>query len=145
MRRTILHARFAVRKARPGLGHGLYATALLRKGDFIVEYSGKQISTSYADTLKTRYLFEIDGTWTIDGSDMHNIARYVNHSCEPNCECEIRDGRVLIYATRDIEKGEEITIDYGEEYFDEFIRPVGCKCERCVKLVAPSDFLTRSR
>lgn len=115
----------------PGLGHGLFATSTLRKGDFILEYKGRRISTPQADESDSRYLFEIDKDWTIDGSLRTNIARYVNHSCKPNCEADIRDDRILIYASRDIAKGEELSIDYGEEYFDEFIKPVGCKCSQC--------------
>ncbi len=133
MRRTIFQARFAVRRSRPGLGQGLFATADIRHGDFILEYTGRRIQTSVADTLKTRYLFEVDGTWTIDGSSRSNTARYINHSCVPNCEGEIRDGAILIYASRDIKRGEELTLDYGQEYFDEFIKPVGCKCDHCTR------------
>lgn len=131
MRTRIFHARFAVRKSRPGLGHGLFATAALKKGDFVLEYTGRRIPTRKADSLSSRYLFEIDGRWTIDGSSRSNIARYINHSCEPNCEGDLREARILIYAARDIARGEELTIDYGEEYFAEFIRPVGCKCQKC--------------
>ena len=117
----------------PGLGHGLFATASHKKGDFILEYTGQRIPTVAADASRSRYLFEIDREWTIEGSSRANIARYINHSCAPNCEVELRDGHILIYATRNIERGEEFTIDYGEEYFDEFIRPVGCKCRHCVR------------
>ena len=131
MRTNILQARFAIRKSRPGLGHGLFATAPLKKGDFVLEYTGKRVATSRADAMSSRYLFEIDRKWTIDGASRSNIARYINHSCEPNCEGDIRNGRILIHAARDIDRGEELTIDYGEEYFDEFIRPFGCKCARC--------------
>lgn len=131
MRRTILHARFAVRKSHPGLGHGLFATAFLKKGDFVLEYVGKRVATPRADAMSSRYLFEIDRNWTIDGATRSNIARYINHSCRPNCEGDIREGRILIYAAHDINTGEELTIDYGKEYFDEFIRPDGCKCVRC--------------
>lgn len=133
MRRSILQAKYAVRKSRPGLGQGLFATSGISRGDFVLEYVGKRIPTSLADTLKSRYLFEIDRKWTVDGSVRSNIARYINHSCAPNCEAELREGRILIYAARQIAKGEELTIDYGEEYFDEFIRPVGCKCEACAR------------
>ena len=113
------------------MGHGLFATSTLRKGDFILEYRGRRIPTPQADLSKSRYLFEIDRSLTIDGSPRFNLARYINHSCKPNCEADMRDGRILIYASRDIANGEELTIDYGEEYFDEFIKPVGCKCAHC--------------
>ena len=131
MRTQILRARFAVRKSKPGMGHGLFATSALRKGDFILEYKGRRIPTLRADASKSRYLFEVDREWTIDGSPRFNIARYINHSCKPNCEADLREGHIFIYASRDIAKGEEFSIDYGEEYFDEFIKPVGCKCSGC--------------
>lgn len=131
MKKSILQARFAVRKVNPDVGQGLFATDWIKKGDFILEYAGKKIPTKRADAMKSRYLFEIDRKWTIDGTTRANLARYINHSCAPNCEAEIKKGKILVYAVRDIAKGEELTIDYGEEYFDEFIRPVGCKCARC--------------
>jgi SET domain-containing protein len=62
-----------------------------------------------------------------------NLARYINHDCEPNCEADIRDGRIMIFAAENIAHGQELTIDYGQEYFDEFIKPHGCKCETCAK------------
>ena len=110
------------------MGEGLFARTMIKKGDRILEYTGALIPTSEADQSKSRYLFEIDDAWTIDGSPLSNTARYINHCCEPNTEAEIEDGRIMIYATRDIAVSEELTIDYGQEYFDEFIRPVGCKC-----------------
>jgi SET domain-containing protein len=90
--------------------------------------------------LRTRYLFEIDKHWTIDGSSHDNTARYINHSCKPNCEARIEEGKVMIYALYAIPEGEEITIDYGDEYFDEFIRPHGCRCNACA-----AEFRSRSQ
>jgi SET domain-containing protein len=121
----------AVKRSRPGRGLGLYTLDAVKKGAFVIEYIGRKIPTKYADELTTRYLFEVDEEWTIDGSDRKNVARYINHSCDPNCETEIVDGRVIITAIRNIAAGEELSYDYGEEYFDEFIKPMGCKCESC--------------
>ncbi len=118
-----------IRKSSSGLG--LFATVQIQKGGIVAEYTGALIPTKTADVLKTRYLFEIDSEWTVDGSPRTNKGRYVNHSCDPNCEADIRGSRIFIHALRDISAGEELTIDYGEEYFDEFIRPTGCKCEKC--------------
>lgn len=117
-----------VKGGRPGTGEGLFARSSIAKGDFIAEYTGVKIPTKVADEMNTRYLFEVDEDWTIDGETPDNIARYINHSCDPNAEAEIHDGHILISAVRRIPAGEEITIDYGKEYYDEFIRPVGCKC-----------------
>jgi uncharacterized protein len=121
-------AKFEVREGREGTGKGLFARVDFPKGEFIVEYTGTKIPTVEADLSKSRYLFELDQDWTIEGPPDSNIAGYINHSCAPNAEAETQDGHIYISATRNIKTGEEITIDYGDEYFDEFIKPVGCKC-----------------
>lgn len=121
---------YRVGRSRAGLG--LFANAAIKKGTDIVEYTGERIPVAVADARATKYLFEIDDAWTVDGSARSNVARYINHSCEPNAEAEIDgDNRIFIIATRDIQRGEEITFDYGDEYFNEFIRPGGCRCMRC--------------
>lgn len=135
-------APYVIRRSRPGMGCGLFAARDIAAGEFICEYTGKKIPTKVADELETRYLFELDKKWTIDGSPRSNIARYINHSCCPNVEAEIDEGdRILIHAIRDIDKGEEFGIDYGEEYFDEFIKPVGCMCEGCALRVGANESL----
>ena len=117
-----------VKKSRSGMGQGLFAAAGIGKGELIAEYTGTKIPTSVADVSKSRYLFEVDEEWTIDGSARNNIARYINHSCDPNAEAEIQDGGIFISSIWTIPKGDEISIDYGDEYFEEFIRPKGCGC-----------------
>lgn len=125
-------ARVKVKRARPGTGLGLFATDFFKKGEMVVEYTGRRIKTKTADELGTKYLFEIDKDWTIDGAGRKNIARYVNHACKPNCEAEIDGMRIFYYAVRNIDPGEELTVDYGEEYFNDFIKPHGCKCASCL-------------
>ncbi len=101
-------------------------------GDFVLEYTGERIPTGTAEDAGSRYLFVLDDDWTIDGPVPGNTAGFINHACEPNCEAVIEDGRIMLYAVRDIGSGEELTIDYGPEYFERFIAPVGCKCESCL-------------
>jgi SET domain-containing protein len=125
--------RFEVKDAETGTGRGLFARQTIRKGEFILEYKGKRIPTKAADELSSRYLFELDEQWTVDGPPSRNTAGYINHACVPNAEAQIEAGtderdHINIYALRDIQPDEEVTIDYGQEYFDEFIKPVGCKC-----------------
>jgi SET domain-containing protein len=120
-----------VKRGRPGTGLGLFAEKDFKKGEFIAEYTGVRIATPIADTLKTKYLFEINEKWTVDGSSRSNLARYINHSCFPNSESDVRAGKILISALRPIMHGEEITMDYGDDYVDEFIKPFGCKCGAC--------------
>ena len=129
-----------VRKAMPGVGDGLFAVHPLEAGEFVLEYTGERIPTGSAEDAGSRYLFLIDDDWTIDGPVPGNVAGYLNHACMPNCEARLEEGtdgqrRIMFYALRDIFSGEELTIDYGQEYFDRFIGPVGCRCELCVSQV----------
>jgi len=120
-----------VKKSRTGLG--LFAAEAIKKDEFLIEYTGEIISTEEADRRGGEYLFEISSRRTVDGKGRGNIARYINHSCDPNCETEIRNGRIYVFAIRDIEPGEELTYDYGEEFFNDIIGKGkgGCKCEAC--------------
>lgn len=116
-----------------GVGKGLFAKTLIKKGTFILEYTGVPLPAEEADDHPGRYLFEVNDKITLNGDTPDNTAKYINHSCDPNVEAEIdeeSDGseHVNIYAVRAIKPGEELFIDYGEEYFDEFIRPIGCRC-----------------
>lgn len=120
--------RVEVQEATSGVGKGLFAGEKIKKDAFIAEYTGRKITTAEADASKSRYIFELDDDWSIDGVPELNIAGYINHSCEPNAEADTVGGHIFISALRDIAAGEEITMDYGKEYYDEFIRPVGCKC-----------------
>ena len=123
-----IESNLQVKESKLGVGKGLFTAAPLTRGMFVAEYTGAKISSEEANRLSSRYLFELNADWTIDGSSESNIARYINHSCDPNTEAEIIDERIVVYASKDIPKGSELTLDYGQEYFDEFIRPTGCKC-----------------
>ncbi len=121
-------SKFEIREIGGAKGTGLFAKVGFEFGEYLLDYTGRKITTKLADTLTTKYLFEIDSEWTIDGEDESNTARYINHSCDPNVEADVVGERIMIHAARDIEAEEELTIDYGDEYFDEFIKPYGCMC-----------------
>jgi hypothetical protein len=120
---------FRVRRSRAGLG--LFATAPIRKGAFIVRYSGRRITNADADAIENQYLFELNSRWTIDGKSRKNLARYINHSCRPNAEVYFVGHTIKIRARRNIKPGEEIGYDYGRDHFDAYIKPKGCKCVKC--------------
>ena len=124
-----------MRRSRAGLG--LFAVARFEKGAFVVEYSGRRIPTPRARTLATRYLFELNDRITLDGSARDNLGRYANHACRPNATSTIRRGRVEIRALRAIQPGDEITYDYGEEYFAAFLSGGRCRCDRCARKKTP--------
>ncbi len=119
----------AVRRSSAGLG--LFAVDEIPKGACIIEYIGRTITPAEEYTINSKYLFEIHSRRTIDGKPRMNRAGYINHSCRPNAEPEIRKGRVFIMAKRKILQGEEILYDYGKEYWKEYIKPHGCRCRKC--------------
>lgn len=121
---------FAVKRTATGLG--LVALKRIPRGKRIVEYFGPLITNEVVERSDGSYFFGVNNKWSIDGSSRHNLARYINHSCKPNAEAIVSSrGRVWIFATKNIKPGEEITYDYGEEYFDGIIRPRGCRCQNC--------------
>lgn len=122
--------RFVVKRTRTGLG--LFATEPIPAGKRLIEYVGEILSNEIVDQLRGKYFFGINSKWSIDGSARSNIARYCNHSCRPNAEAFISGKRVWIWSKKNIQAGQEITINYGKEYFDQFIKPSGCKCEKCL-------------
>jgi len=119
------------RVGRSKTGLGLFATRLIRRGTFIVRYTGRKLPNKIADELDTKYLFEINNRWTIDGSSRKNVARYINHSCKPNAETDVKKHKVLISAIRTIYPDDEITYNYGRDYFNAFIKDKGCRCAAC--------------
>ena len=124
-----------VRVGRSATGLGLFAAKPIAKKAYIVTYRGKRIPTAEAHRREQRagakYMFEINRQWTIDGSSRRNLGRYINHSCRPNADAVLRAGRIVFVALRDIAPDEEITLDYGEDYFELFIKPSGCLCAAC--------------
>jgi SET domain-containing protein len=121
------------RIARSSAGLGLFATAPIKKGKFIVEYSGRRLDNKKIDYLSTRYLFELNNRWTIDGSTRKNTGRYINHGCRPNAEPIIAKWKIRIRAVKNIKPGDEITYNYGRDYFDMFIKAKGCRCKTCIE------------
>lgn len=116
---------------RSSAGLGLFAGEPIKKGTCVIEYVGRTISEKEAYTSRSKYLFEINKKVTIDGRPRWNKAGYINHSCRPNCDPEIRKGRVYIMAIKNITEGEELNYDYGKEYWDDHIKPHGCRCAKC--------------
>jgi SET domain-containing protein len=124
------HQGFSVKRTPRGLG--LFTRKRISRGKLVVEYTGNLLPSEEAYRKGGRYLFEVNSRWIIDGAGRENISRYINHSCRPNCEPRTRGMRVLIYARRNIDAGEELSYDYGKEYFDDLIKPKGCRCDHCL-------------
>jgi SET domain-containing protein len=131
---------FEVRKSKIA-GLGAFATRDIKKGERIIEYLGERVSHAvadaryddHADGAHHTFLFSVNRSVVIDAYVNGNDARYINHSCDGNCESEIERGRVFIDAIRDIRKGEELTYDYaygrdGSETPEEEVTLYGCRC-----------------
>ncbi len=102
-------------------GNGVFATRKIPAGARVIEYQGKRITEKQAekrfgldpDNPYHTFFFSLESGKLIDGGDEGNDARWINHSCEPNCEAQEEKGHVFIHALRDIARGEELNYDYG--------------------------------
>ena len=119
--------------------NGLYASCDIKKGTKIIEYKGKIISVNKSktdpkfDNEKAIYLFNINKRFDLDGDFKFNIARLINHSCDPNCEVFGEGLKVWVYAMKDIRKGDELSYDYGFSYDENFRQyPCNCRSKKCV-------------
>ena len=136
--------RFSVRNS-PIHGRGVFALRHIPKGARVIEYKGELITDEEADR---RYadlhensphtmLFSVDNNLVIDGTQQGNSARWINHSCAPNCEIEEEGVRIFIDARREIRPGDELTYDYnlqlGEPHTRAAKRAHACFCgtRRC--------------
>ena len=110
-------------------GRGCFATAPFKKGRKIAEMTGERVSRVEAARRmrgkKRLHICAIDSYWGVDGSRGGNGMQFVNHSCTPNTFMRITHGHVLFFARRDIEPGEELTLDYVESYHPDTYR---CRC-----------------
>ncbi|MEM9081079.1 MAG: SET domain-containing protein-lysine N-methyltransferase [Verrucomicrobiota bacterium] len=137
-------------------GKGVFAARDIPEETRVIEYVGEKIDKeesekrAWAQMEKAEkdgdaavYIFTLNEKWDLDGSVEWNTARLINHSCEPNCEAytetEGKEDRIVIYALRDIEKGEELSFDYGfdlECYED---HPCLCGTSNCVGYIVSRE------
>ncbi|MFQ5607044.1 MAG: SET domain-containing protein [Candidatus Zixiibacteriota bacterium] len=105
-------------------GKGVFAVRRIRKNQRLIEYAGEIISNEEADSRYDdeamnrhhTFLFTLDKNRVIDGNSAGNTARFINHSCQPNCEAVEEDDGIWIYSFRNIQPGVELTYDYSFEH-----------------------------
>jgi SET domain-containing protein len=108
-------------RASPIQGQGAFATRHIPAGTRLIEYAGQRLTPEQADARYPdvdgerhhTYLFAIDDDIVIDAAFENNDARFINHSCDPNCDAVVEDGRIWIDTIRDVEAGEELAYDYA--------------------------------
>ena len=136
-------------------GSGIFASKDIKKNTKIIEYIGEKVLKSEGDKRSARrlkkylnssltgsvYIFELNAKYDIDGSPYYNKARYINHSCNPNCEVEIEDNHIWITSIKKIKKDEELSYDYGYEFDKDDFRDHICKCgsKNCIGFIISSD------
>ena len=129
-------------------GTGGYARKDISSGTRIIEYVGERIDkieSAKRCEAENAYIFTIDDDYDLDGSVAWNPAKFINHSCAPNCEAEWDEGRIYINALRDLKQGEELTFNYGfdmEEYHEHV-----CECRKpeCVGYMVAEEFFDQIR
>ena len=140
----------SVLEFKPSAIHGLgaFAAASIRAGTLVIEYAGERVSkaesTRRCETGNTS-IFELDEDWDVDGNAGWNPARFLNHSCAPNCDAELIEGHIWIVARRDIAPGEELTFNYGYDWEDYRQHVCHCGAAACVGYIVAEEFFESFR
>jgi len=132
-------------------GIGVIAKKDIKKNKKIIQYIGEKISKKEGDRRSTErikkylgkknegsvYIFELNKRYDIDGSLSYNKARFINHSCNPNCEVDIINNEIWVISIKNIKIGEELNYDYGYPFDKEDYKDHICKCgsKNCIKYI----------
>ena len=111
---------------------GVFAVLPIKKGERVIEYTGRKLTLAETDRSKSDYIFMLNKRTYIDGK---NTARYINHSCEPNSEAEIDRGHIWIRSMRAIKEGEELVYNYSYDLEESKDYPCACRVRRCVGFI----------
>jgi SET domain-containing protein len=139
--------------SRSGIhNRGLFAAEDIAQDTKIIEYIGERITKKEAQARALAkdasakksgsgrvYIFELNSRYDIDGNVANNLARYINHSCDPNCEAVNIRGHIWIVSTRPIKKDEELSFDYGYDSEHFLDHPCYCKASNCFGFIVKAD------
>ncbi len=133
---------------------GVFAKKFIPKGTRITEYIGDKLTKEEADKKldethdasrknenhAATYIFELNDEYDIDGNVPENDARFINHSCNPNCEVDIAEDKIWIDTIKDIQEGEELSYDYGFDFDEDFYEhPCKCGVKNCVGYIISQE------
>ena len=135
-------------------GSGLFANCDIKKEEQVIQYIGDKVTKKEGDkradiqikkAQKNKkngmvYVFELNKKYDIDGGVARNYARFINHSCDPNCEVEITNNEIWISSIKKIKKYTELTYNYGYPFDSDFEEHI-CKCgsKKCVGYILSDD------
>lgn len=123
-------------------GRGGFARAIIPAGTSVIEYVGERIDKAESNRRcedGNPFIFNINDTWDIDGAVDWNPARFLNHSCSPNCEAQQEEERIWIVALRDIAPGEELTFNYGYDLSEWADYPCACGATDCLGYIVAAE------
>jgi len=140
-------------------GIGITACTDIKKNKKIIQYIGDKVTKKEGDKRSAErinkylnkknegsvYIFELNKKYDIDGAPLYNKARYINHSCDPNCEVNILKNEIWISSIKDIKKGEELNYDYGYAFDKDDYADHVCKCGsiKCIGYIISQDDWSR--
>jgi SET domain-containing protein len=135
-------------KSSPIHGTGGFARVDIPVGTRVVEYVGEKIDKT--ESLRrceanNEYIFTLNNEQDLDGNVSWNPARFINHSCSPNCEAQVQEERIWLIAIRNIAAGEEITFNYGFDLEDYKNYPCRCGSPDCVGFIVAEEFFEHVR
>ena len=136
-------------------GYGIIASENIDKNTKIIQYIGDKVTKKEGDkrsAIRIRkyinkknegsvYIFELNKKYDIDGSPLYNKARYINHSCRPNCEVDIIKNEIWVISIKNIKKGDELNYDYGYPFDKDDYSDHICKCgsKSCIGYIISKD------
>ena len=135
-------------KTSPIHGTGGFAARDLASGTRVIEYVGERIDKHESLARCERgehFIFHLDDNWDLDGNTESNPARFLNHSCNPNCDAIYIEDHIWIVTTRPIASGDEITFNYGYDLEDYREHPCGCGTPACVGFIVAAEFFDALR
>ena len=122
---------------------GLFATQDIKQGTRILQYIGEKIASkerAHRLAAGNAYIFHLNYRYALDGETLENTARYINHSCAPNCEVEKTNGTLWIVALRDIQAGEELSYNYGYDAKHYANHPCNCGAANCCGYILDQQY-----
>ena len=136
-------------------GYGIIASENIDKNTKIIQYIGEKVTKKEGDRRSSErikkylnkknegsvYIFELNKKYDIDGSPLYNKARYINHSCRPNCEVDIIKNEIWVISIKNIKKGDELNYDYGYPFDKDDYSDHICKCgsKSCIGYIISKD------
>lgn len=139
---------FVLFQSSPIHGTGGFARNDISSEMRVIEYIGEKITKQESLArceLNNEYIFAIDDEHDLDGNISWNLARFLNHSCAPNCEARLEKGRIWLVTVCDVRAGEELTFNYGYDLTDYREHPCGCGAAECVGYIVAEEFFDHVR